>query len=127
MKTGYHPMKVKLRLFFKWGITFGEPYVVTEKANRRVAYADKKEIEEGILEKYRPDILEAREKAKERALNVLKQKEREEDNNCIGEVQYIEGDVNLNKAVSKKTNKTGSRGFKDTGTMKGVHIQREGA
>ena len=120
-------MKVKLRLFFKWGITFGEPYVVTEKANRRVAYADKKEIEEGILEKYRPDILEAREKAKERALNVLKQKEREEDNNCIGEVQYIEGDVNLNKAVSKKTNKTGSRGFKDTGTMKGVHIQREGA
>lgn len=127
MKTGYHPMKVKLRLFFKWGITFGDPYVVTEKANRIVAYADKKEIEEGILEKYRPDILESRKKAKERALNVLKQKEREEDLNCIGEVQYIEGDVNLNKSVSKKKNKTGSRGFKDTGTMKGVHAQREGA
>ena len=28
MKTGAHPMKVKLKLFFKWGITFGEPYTV---------------------------------------------------------------------------------------------------
>ena len=22
MKTGYHPMQVNLKLFFKWGITF---------------------------------------------------------------------------------------------------------
>ena len=38
-KTGVHPMKVKLRLFLDWGIRFGEPYEVPEKAQRAVAYA----------------------------------------------------------------------------------------
>ena len=31
MKTGAHPMKVKLKLFFQWGISFGEPYTVPDK------------------------------------------------------------------------------------------------
>ena len=42
MKTGAHPMKVKLKLFFQWGISFGEPYTVPDKGNRPVAYAGKK-------------------------------------------------------------------------------------
>ena len=29
MKTAEHPMKVKLKLFFKWGISFKAPYTVT--------------------------------------------------------------------------------------------------
>ena len=33
-KTGVHPMKVKLRLFLDWGIRFGKPYEVPEKAQR---------------------------------------------------------------------------------------------
>ena len=37
-KTGVHPMKVKLRLFLDWGIRFGKPYEVPEKAQRAVAY-----------------------------------------------------------------------------------------
>lgn len=37
-KTGVHPMKVKLRLFLDWGIRFGMPYEVPEKAQRFVAY-----------------------------------------------------------------------------------------
>ena len=37
MKTGFYPMKVKLKLFFKWGITFEEPYMVPDKGNRPVA------------------------------------------------------------------------------------------
>lgn len=65
MKTGYHPMKVKLKLFFKWGIEFEEPYIVEEKSNRQVFYASKEEIEEGIINKYRPDIVEERRKAQE--------------------------------------------------------------
>ena len=54
MKTGAHPMKVKLKLFFDWGITFDEahPYTVTENANRTVEYADKQELIDRILKKY---------------------------------------------------------------------------
>ena len=48
-KTGVHPMKVKLRLFLDWGIRFGKPYEVPEKAQRSVAYADKQELEESII------------------------------------------------------------------------------
>ena len=52
MKTGFYPMKVKLKLFFKWGIQFEEEYAVAEHGNRRVAYAEKQEIIEGIRRKY---------------------------------------------------------------------------
>lgn len=51
MKTGAYPMKVKLKLFFEWGISFGEPYTVKENANRKVEYAEKKELVEKIVEK----------------------------------------------------------------------------
>lgn len=37
MKTGTHPMRTRLRLFLDWGITFGAPYIVPERANREVA------------------------------------------------------------------------------------------
>ena len=59
MKTGVHPMKVHLKLFFKWGIEFDEehPYVVPENGNRRVQYAEKKEIQQGIMEKYHPESI----------------------------------------------------------------------
>ncbi len=52
MKTGTHPMRTKLRLFLDWGIRFGEPYTVEEKANRKVAYADKQALEENIVRKH---------------------------------------------------------------------------
>lgn len=54
MKTGAHPMKVKLKLFFQWGISFGAPYTVPDKGNRPVAYAGKKTLMKAILEKYPP-------------------------------------------------------------------------
>lgn len=44
-KTGTHPMKTKLKLFLKWGITFEEPHEIEEKSARKVAYADKQEID----------------------------------------------------------------------------------
>lgn len=53
MKTGTYPMMVKLKLFFKWGIVFpNEVYTVADKGNRKVIYADKKEIEKAIEQKY---------------------------------------------------------------------------
>lgn len=50
MKTGAHPIQTKLRLFLDWGITFEEPYESEEKSHRRVYYADKKELEQNIIE-----------------------------------------------------------------------------
>lgn len=60
MKTGVHPMRVHLKLFFKWGIEFEDehPYAVPDQGNREVKYADKKEIQDSILEKYPPQWTE---------------------------------------------------------------------
>ena len=60
MKTGAHPMRVKLKLYYDWGITFDEknPYTVRENVNRKVEYADKKEIVEAIARRYHPELLE---------------------------------------------------------------------
>ena len=54
MKTGAYPMKVKLKLFYDWGIVFDEsnPYSVDENVNRRVQYADARELEDAIIDKY---------------------------------------------------------------------------
>lgn len=55
MKTGVHPMRVRLKLFYKWGIQFDKdnPYTVTDNGGREVEYAEKQEIIEGIMKKYR--------------------------------------------------------------------------
>ena len=44
MKTGTHPMRTKLQLYFKWGISFEEPYQVPERAQREAYYAGKEEL-----------------------------------------------------------------------------------
>lgn len=48
-KTGCCPMQTTLPLFFKWGITFDREYVVEERAARKVAYADRFELEQEIV------------------------------------------------------------------------------
>lgn len=52
MKTGTHPMRTRLPLFLDWGIRFGEPYTVAEKAHRKVVYADRQALEENIVRKH---------------------------------------------------------------------------
>ena len=52
MKTGTNPMRTRLRLFLDWGITFGEAYQTPDCGQRKVYYADRKELEETILKKY---------------------------------------------------------------------------
>ena len=46
MKTGVHPMRVHLKLFFKWGIEFDDehPYTVPGQGTREVRYADKRKF-----------------------------------------------------------------------------------
>lgn len=60
MKTGAHPMKVKLKLYFDWGIRFASdrPYAVKENGTRKVEYADRKELMEAVMRKYHPEYRE---------------------------------------------------------------------
>ena len=47
-KTGQHPMRTRLRLFLEWGITFEKPYVVPERADRAVDYANREDLERNL-------------------------------------------------------------------------------
>ena len=55
MKTGTYPMRTRLRLFLDWGITFGEAYQMPERAQRKVYYADRRELEAAIVQRYQPN------------------------------------------------------------------------
>lgn len=44
MKTGSHPMISPLKLFFKWGIEFEEPYCLEDKGARTVTYMQKEAL-----------------------------------------------------------------------------------
>ncbi len=52
MKTGHNPMKIKLKLFFKWGIKFEKPFSLEEQETREVKYLNKTELESAINELY---------------------------------------------------------------------------
>ena len=52
MKTGTHPMISKLKLYFKWGIQFGEPYLLPDKGARPVSYMERDELIRAIEIKY---------------------------------------------------------------------------
>ncbi len=54
MKTGCHLMKTCLKLFFKWGIQFEGAYSIEEKSERKVQYADSREVEAAVLERFPP-------------------------------------------------------------------------
>lgn len=62
MKTGCNPMKVKLKLFFKWGISFGEAFQMPDYGSRPVKYASKKALVQTITEIFHPEKLERKEK-----------------------------------------------------------------
>ncbi len=48
MKTGFNPMRMKLKLFFDWGITFDEPYSIKAKRQDEIKYTSKEEIYQSI-------------------------------------------------------------------------------
>ena len=54
MKTGFYPMKVKLKLFFDWDIKFEKPYEIAENSNRKVCYASRQELIDSIIGTYYP-------------------------------------------------------------------------
>ena len=52
MKTGTHPMISPLKLYFKWGIKFGEPYALADKGARAVSYMEREKLFRRIEQKY---------------------------------------------------------------------------
>ena len=52
MKTGRHPMRTKLKLFFKWGIQFEKQLEMPNRGSRPVYYAGRAELEEAILQAF---------------------------------------------------------------------------
>ena len=58
-------MKVRLKLFFNWGISFDEdnPYTVEENANREVKYAEQKDLHDAVMRVYHPEMLAPEETA----------------------------------------------------------------
>lgn len=54
MKTGTHPMISRLKLYFKWGITFGKPFLLDDKAARQVLYASRDALMQAVEKKYPP-------------------------------------------------------------------------
>ena len=52
MKTGTHPMISKLKLFFKWGISFEDEYRLPDKTARAVSYKERDELIRDVEVKY---------------------------------------------------------------------------
>lgn len=52
MKTGTHPMISPLKLYFKWGIEFEEPYMLEDKGARKVTYMSKDGLMREVEMKY---------------------------------------------------------------------------
>ena len=52
-KTGFHPIKVRLKLFFEWGINFeDDPFVAPLRDNMNIRYASKDALIKAVYEKY---------------------------------------------------------------------------
>ena len=52
MKTGTHPMISPLKLYFKWGISFEEPFLLPDKGSRTVSYMSRDELFRAVERKY---------------------------------------------------------------------------
>ena len=70
-KTGFYPIKVKLKLFFQWGIEFEKtPYEVPLRDNSAIKYACKDRLIEAIKAKYHPEQVK-REKTEDDSSNSI--------------------------------------------------------
>ena len=52
MKTGTHPMISPLKLYFKWGIEFEQPYLLDDKGARAVSYMERAALFKAVEQKY---------------------------------------------------------------------------
>ena len=96
MKTGFYPMKVKLKLFFEWGIEFEEKYEVMENGNREVHYANRSELFNNIIQAFCPvtdsdfDEASGEKKKKNENLKTSPNTEQADSENTIDSAQQEE-------------------------------------
>lgn len=112
MKTGFYPMKVKFKLFFKWGIEFEEKYEVIENGNREVHYANRSELFNNIIQAYSPvtdsdfDETSAEKKKKNENLKTSSNAEQTDSENTIDSEQQDEPtDEPENSSVEQNADK----------------------
>ncbi len=114
MKTGFYPMKVKLKLFFKWGIEFEGKYEVMENGNREVHYANRSELFNNIIQAYSPvtdsdfDEVSGEKKKKNENLKTSPDTEQTESEDTINsEQQNDPTEEPENSSVEQNKNKQG--------------------
>ena len=89
-KTGFYPMKVKLKLFFEWGIKFDEePYKVEVKDSSQIKYADKDSLITAIRKKYPP----AEEKRVAERMENKKEDEEDSDSGMASSGEITENSI----------------------------------
>lgn len=59
MKTGTHPMISPFKLYFKWGIKFGNAYSLPDKGARSVAYMEREKLFRAVEMKYPPKKIQS--------------------------------------------------------------------
>ena len=96
MKTGFYPMKVKLKLFFEWGIKFEASYSVKENGNRQVDYANSTDLMNKIVELYHPDFIdEPKTEGKSKVRTLPKVEEKSYETEVIStKIQELENKAN---------------------------------
>ena len=52
MKTGTYPMRVHLKLYFEWGIIFGEPFIHEDRGARQPEYSSRVKLTAAITDKF---------------------------------------------------------------------------
>ena len=54
-KTGFNPIKVKLKLFFKWEIEFEKTFILPLRNNKDIFYVSKEALMSTVYYKYTKD------------------------------------------------------------------------
>lgn len=97
-KTGFNPIKVKLKLFFKWGIRFeSEPFVVPLRDNKKICYANKDALMRAVYEKYAKDDKNAADEIPDGSYSVEQ---------ILGEKNYPPSDRHAHRYHEAKINHT---------------------
>jgi len=103
-KTGFNPIKVKLKLFFKWGIQFEDkPFVVPLRDNQNIKYANKDDLMTAAHEKYQKQPNKEKDEIPSNSY-PYEQKEHEQNYPESEKMARKPQDVKIHRADSTETN-----------------------
>ena len=104
IKTEFNPIKVNLKLFFKWGIQFEDkPFVVPLRDNQNIKYANKDDLMTAAHEKYQKPATKDDEEIPPNSYAV-EQTEHEQNYPESEKMARKPQDVKIHRADSTETN-----------------------